>query len=246
MRQANRVSNKAIQEDIQGSIQIGGITPLTTIDFPNHLAAVLYCQGCSWKCSYCHNKHLIPRNIKTDITWQDTMIFLEKRKDFLDGVVLSGGEPLLQKRLPEMCRTIQQIGFKIALHTGGAIPSRLKAILPKLSWVGLDIKGSTSDYEKITGVAGSGDKAFQSLSLLLDSGIDYEVRTTADPKLLNKTDIIKLAKELSEIGVKHYALQQCRSTNSNIVTDTETIDLRPNQELERELKGLFETFEVRT
>ncbi len=228
------------------SFQIGGLTPLTTIDFPEHLAAVIYCQGCSWRCSYCHNPHLIPRNINTDIDWQDIQFFLKQRQNFLDGVVFSGGEPLLQRRLPEMIDAVKQIGFDVAIHTGGSIPTRFKTVLPKLSWVGFDIKAPFVHYEKITGVANSGIQALQSLELLLESGIDYEIRTTVDSQLLNEADILKLAVDISRLGVKHYVLQECRPIKANDTSFTNTIDISTNSKLAIQLNDLFETFIIRT
>lgn len=234
------------KNDLAESFQIGGLTPLTTIDFPDHLAAVLFCQGCSWRCSYCHNPHLIPRNIKTDITWNEVKLFLQKRIGFLDGVVFSGGEPLLQSQLVKIIEDVKQMGFKAAMHTAGSIPTRFKSVLPKLSWVGFDIKGPISHYEKITGVANSGKRAFQSLELLLESGIDYEIRTTVDPGLLSQTDIMELAEVLSHLGVKHYVLQQYRTIDLNMAAQLSTIDLKPDSEIATQLSELFETFEIRT
>ena len=225
---------------------IGGLTPLTTIDFPDHLSAVIFCQGCSWKCSYCHNPHLIPRNIKTDINWQDVQLFLKKRQGFLNGVVFSGGEPLLQRQLPEMIDDARQMGFDVAMHTAGSVPARFKTVLPKLSWIGFDIKGPFSHYEKITGVAKSEKQAWQRLELLLESGIDYEVRTTADPQLLSETDILTLATELSNLGVKHYVLQQCRPVEGSLSGQSNVIDLKPDSEIATKLKDLFEIFSIRT
>ena len=228
------------------SSQIGGLTPLTTIDFPDHLAAVIFCQGCSWRCGYCHNPHLIPRNAETDINWQDVLSFLKQRKGFLDGVVFSGGEPLLQRQLPQMITDVIDMGFEAAIHTSGSIPARFKVVLPKLSWAGFDIKGPFSLYEKITGVNNSGSHALRSLELLLDSGIDCEIRTTADPQLLNAADILKLAAELSSLGVKHYVLQQCRPVYSNVTARTNAIDIKPDSKIAIHLEDMFETFKIRT
>lgn len=225
---------------------IGGLTPLTTIDFPDHLSAVIFCQGCSWKCSYCHNPHLIPRNVKTDLNWQNVQLLLKKRQNFLDGVVFSGGEPLLQRRLPEMIDDAKQLGFEVAIHTAGSVPVRFKTVLPKLSWVGFDIKGPFSHYEKITGVVNSGTQALQSLELLLESDINYEVRTTVDPRLLTEADILKLAIELSNLGVKHYALQQCRPVGLDVMVQSNDIDLKPDSEIATQLNDLFEVFSIRT
>ena len=226
------------------SPQIGGLTPLTTIDFPEHLSAVIFCQGCSWRCGYCHNPHLISRNVETDISWHDIQLFLEQRQKFLDGVVFSGGEPLLQRQLPEMVSEVVDMGFDAALHTTGSIPSRFKTVLPELTWVGFDIKGSSAHYEEITGVANSERKALESLEHLLSSEIDYEVRTTVDPELLNEDDVLNLATNLQMRGVKHYVLQQCRSINTKPSIDT--VDLRPDSVIATQLEKQFETFSIRT
>lgn len=240
------VHSTELQLNIKRPFLIGGLTPLTTIDFPDHLSTVIFCQGCSWRCAYCHNSHLIPRNIKTEINWQDVQFFLKKRQGFLDGVVFSGGEPLLQRRLPEMIDDLRQMGFDVAMHTTGSVPARFRTVLPKLSWVGFDIKGPFSHYEKITGVAKSEIQALQSLELLLESGVNYEVRTTVDPLILTETDILELAAELSNLGVKHYVLQQCRPIESNVTVHFNTVDLKPDSEIATQLNDLFETFSIRT
>ena len=119
-------------------------------------------------------------------------------------------------------------------------------MLPKLSWVGFDIKAPLADYEKITGIANSGNQAFESLELLLGSGVDYEVRTTVDPTLLNQDDILNLATNLSQIGVKHYVLQQCRPNQADITHHTNSVDLNSNGEIATQLGGIFDTFSIRT
>jgi pyruvate formate lyase activating enzyme len=172
--------------------------------------------------------------------------FLKQRQGFLDGVVFSGGEPLLQRSLPEMVKNVVAMGFDVALHTTGSIPARFQTVLPKLSWVGFDIKAPLAHYEKITGIAKSGSQALESLELLLDSGIDYEVRTTIDPKLLNQDDILNLATTLSHIGVKHYVLQQCRPNQANITHHINSVDLIPNCDIATQLDGIFDTFSIRT
>ena len=171
---------------------------------------------------------------------------MKKRQGFLDGVVFSGGEPLLQRRLPEMIDDLRQMGFDVAMHTTGSVPARFRTVLPKLSWVGFDIKGPFSHYEKITGVAKSEIQALQSLELLLESGVNYEVRTTVDPLILTETDILELAAELSNLGVKHYVLQQCRPIESNVTVHFNTVDLKPDSEIATQLNDLFETFSIRT
>lgn len=136
------------------TLRIGGITPLTTIDFPGRLAAVLYCQGCPWRCSYCHNPELLDATTPAEMDWPQVLAFLRKRQGLLDGVVFSGGEPTLQAGLPQALEEVRALGFATALHTGGMYPERLAAVLPLLDWVGLDIKGPEHRYADITGVPG--------------------------------------------------------------------------------------------
>ncbi|MBU0654256.1 MAG: anaerobic ribonucleoside-triphosphate reductase activating protein [Gammaproteobacteria bacterium] len=187
------------------------MVPLTTIDFPGHLAAVLFCQGCPWHCRYCHNPHLLPTNVAGKIPWAEVISFLQERVGFLDGVVFSGGEPLLQPRLPEAMQAVKALGFKVALHTAGIIPARLAKVLPLVDWVGLDIKAPLHAYKRVTGLAGSGFKAEESLDLLLAARhVDYEIRTTVDPGLLGEVDIQQLTTLLARRGVKRHVLQDCR------------------------------------
>ncbi len=122
-------------------MRIGGITPLTTIDFPGRLAAVVYCQGCPWRCSYCHNPELLDATAPAAVPWPQVLAFLQSRRGLLDGVVFSGGEPTLQAALPAALAEVRAMGFATGLHTGGMYPERLAAVLPLLDWVGLDVKG---------------------------------------------------------------------------------------------------------
>ncbi len=190
-------------------LRIGGLTPLTTIDFPGHLAAVVFCQGCAWRCAYCHNPHLLAVGDDGE-GWPRLRDFLSSRRGLLDGVVFSGGEPLFQSGLADAMEGVKSMGFKVALHTAGTHPGRLRRLLPLLDWVGLDIKTSFEHYPQLTGVAGSGGKARQSLALLLESGVDHEVRTTANTNLFDRNSLLALAEELATLGVSRYVLQQCR------------------------------------
>lgn len=218
-------------------LQLGGLVPLTSIDFPGHLAAVLFCQGCPWHCSYCHNPHLLRTDVPSKLEWAEVMRFLQERVGFLDGVVFSGGEPLLQPRLPEAMQAVKALGFKVALHTAGIMPARLAKVLPYVDWVGLDIKAPFHAYKKVTGLAGSGFKAEESLDLLLAAKhVDYEIRTTVDPTLLGEEDIEQLAVLLARRGVKRYVLQACQKPESTV---------NMPRHLRESLTALFPSFEVR-
>lgn len=193
------------------SLRVGGLTPLTTVDYPGELAAVVFCQGCSWRCRYCHNLHLLPIDAEGLIPWVEVRGFLEQRRGLLDAVVFSGGEPTLQPALLRAMSEVRGLGFKVGLHTSGAYPARLPRLLPMLDWVGLDIKALPEGYPAITGVPGSGARAWESLRILLAAGLPLEVRTTplhgteASPEL----DILK--ERLAAVGVKRHIVQHCRT-----------------------------------
>ena len=197
-------------------LRIGGITPLTTIDFPGRLAAVLYGQGCPWRCGYCHNPELLDATTPATVPWPEVLAFLQSRQGLLDGVVFSGGEPTLQAALPAALVQVRALGFQTALHTGGMYPERLQALLPLLDWVGLDIKGPLHAYDAITRTPGSGAKAFASLRHLLASGVAYECRTTWHAGLFSADDLFALADTLADAGVVHWALQECRAPGAAV------------------------------
>ena len=246
------------------ALRIGGLTPLTTVDFPGKLAAVVFCQGCPWRCGYCHNPHLLPAKGlnpvtgSTTLSWAQVREFLERRRGLLDGVVFSGGEPTSQAAIVSAVREIKAMGLRAGLHTGGAYPARLAELLPHLDWVGFDVKARADDYETITDVPGSSAKTMESLTLLLSSGVDYEVRTTVYPGL-DEDGLCSLARTLAAQGVRRYAVQECRlpvrglsacdaqaGTQTGPAGGVSPILHAPLSERARVvLGGLFRTFEVR-
>ena len=127
-------------------LRVGGFTPLSTTDYPNYLSAVVFCQGCPWRCGYCHNPHLLPAHAPGEIAWSDVLSFLRRRWGLLDAVVFSGGEPLAQAGLGDAMRTIRRMGFRVGLHTAGTYPSRLAQVLSLVDWIGFDIKAPFAEY----------------------------------------------------------------------------------------------------
>ena len=195
----------------QGQLRVGGLTPLTTVDYPGELAAVVFCQGCPRHCRYCHNAHLLPSVAVGLIPWAEVRRFLEARRGLLDAVVFSGGEPTLQPSLMGAMEQVRALGFKIGLHTSGAYPARLKKLLPLLNWVGLDIKALPDDYPAITGVPGSGERAWASLRLLLAAGVPLQVRTTLMPGQDGPAELAALRECLANLGVHEHRIQPCRT-----------------------------------
>ena len=195
--------------DMNGLI-IGGVTPLSTLDFPDALAAVIYCQGCPWGCPYCHNEPLREITDQTERDSASVLTWLEGRRGLLDAVVFSGGEPTLQDGLAPVLEAVRAMGFKVGLHTTGMYPDALSGILPLCDWVGLDIKAPRSAYDRITGVSGSGEAAFASLARLLGSGVPFETRTTWHPGLLTEAELAELAGELAAADAGRWIIQGFR------------------------------------
>lgn len=227
-------------------MRVGGVVPFSTVDFPGKLAAVVFCQGCPWRCGYCHNPHLLPFSEGEAGGWQSARAFLARRRGLLDAVVFSGGEPTAQEALPACAREAREMGFAVGLHTGGAYPDRLATVLPWTDWVGLDIKARFSEYSGITGVAASGSKARDSLRLVLESQVAYECRTTVHPGLQSFEDILDLAQSLAHHGVRHYAVQAFRTDGCPDASLAPNPAVRrPTKDWVLRMESLFDSFTFR-
>ena len=192
-------------------LSIGGLAPFSTVDMPGWNAAVLFCQGCPWRCRYCHNAHLRAPLGAAGPVWEDLLGWLEARRGFLDAVVFSGGEPLLQPGLPGAMAQVKAMGFAVGLHTGGCDPRALRDVLPLLAWIGLDLKAPRHAYDRITGVPGSGEAAWEALAITLRSGVPCELRTTWHPDLLSQADLTLLAGALAGAGARQWVIQAFRA-----------------------------------
>lgn len=236
------------------NIIVGGFVPFTTIDYPNKISAVIFLQGCPWRCIYCSNPHLFEfrRPTENDKTnWEYILNVLRKRTKTLDAVVFSGGEASAQA--DEIIKAIEDIHkfaphFKIGLHTNGCFPENLKKLSPHIDWIGFDIKAPCKKYYDITKVKGSGEQALESLQYLLSQNKELEVRTTADPTVLTKEDIIDIAKTITQMGVKKYAIQRYRPVdkeNPNNPSAHEITQFFTDKEFEKTLRGIVCELELR-
>lgn len=229
-------------------LKAGGFVPFTATDYPGHLAAVIFVQGCPWRCGYCHNPHLQARTPDSPLDWDAILDVLRRRTGMLDAVVFSGGEPTMDPALGGAMQVVRQLGFKIGLHTGGTHPRRLRNILPWVDWVGLDVKAGFQDYDTITRVANSGNAAQESLTLLLDAGIALECRSTIHPQLHSPDAILALGQYLHQAGVRNYALQifrtqGCQDTALN--DSGQALHAYPGTRVSDALANLFPSFDVR-
>lgn len=240
------MSTQAPLHPCQRSLRIGGLQPMTTLDYPEHLACVLFCQGCAWRCRYCHNPELIRSSGPTEWGWDKVLDFLHQRQGLLQAVVFSGGEATLQPALPAAMRRVREMGFKVGLHSAGIKPASFGRALAQCDWVGFDVKALEEDTALITGVTGSGQANWRSLELLLASAVDYECRTTVHWDLLDCLRLQRLGERLAALGVRHFAVQLARpqqmldGTLGVTPTPAESAALWPY------LSQLFERFELRS
>jgi len=191
-------------------LNIGGLSGLTTIDFPDRLASVVFLKGCPWRCPYCHNRHLWDAGAGPSMEWREVRDFMKSRTGLLDGIVFSGGEPLGQPALAGAMREMKDMGFLVALHTAGPLPAELRLLLPLLDWVAMDIKAPFPAYESITQTSDSGEAARQCARILLESGVPHEFRTTFHPRLLGRMDLLQIAETLRGMGAESFVLQRYR------------------------------------
>ena len=225
---------------------MGGVVPFTATDYPGQIAAVVFVQGCPWRCGYCHNPHLQPRTRTSPLEWQSVLDLLKRRSGLLDAVVFSGGEPTTDPALAHAMRDVRALGFKVGLHTGGTHPHRLREVLPLVDWVGIDVKADFDNYASVTRVAGSGDRALASLEAVLASGVQYECRTTSHPDLLPENEILRLAQRLSAMNVKHYALQIFRTDGcDDDGLKAASMAGYPRDDLVTQIGALFPAFTLR-
>ncbi len=191
-------------------IPFTGIQGMTTIDYPGHLSAVLFIQGCTWKCRYCHNFKLRDLSEAGSISWEDVKSFLISRQDYLESIVISGGEPTLHPSLPFLLESILELGYKTAIHTNGMHPELLRKMIKRglLNFVAMDIKGPPRAYDRITGCTDTCNAVSRSIDIILSSKIEYEFRTTYHPLILSEEELLETINTLYSIGCRKYYIQK--------------------------------------
>ena len=185
---------------------IAGLVPMSTVDWPDHLTATVFMQGCPWNCFYCHNQALIPARTPGQVAWEEVRALLRRRRGLLDGVVLTGGEALRQDALADAAREVIDMGFQVGLHTAGPYPRRLRDMIASglVDWVGLDIKALPEHYGQVVGRANAAAKAWESLEVLIEAagrgGPDFEVRTTVVPGDVTADDAVEQSPPAAQQG----------------------------------------------
>ena len=162
-------------------MKIYGLQKMTLLDFPGHVACTVFLNGCDMRCPFCHNFELVDGTAKPVMEEEELLSFLKKRTGLLDGVAFTGGEPCLHKDLPELMKKIRELGFAVKLDTNGLHPEMVQKLLEEklIDYVAMDIKNSPRKYALTAGMKTVElDRIKETIALLMNSGIDYEFRTT--------------------------------------------------------------------
>ncbi len=211
-------------------MKIGGLEKLTLLDYPDKVAAVVFAQGCNFRCHFCYNPLLVcPKLLVPDeegngkepfsLREEDFFIFLKTRQKKLDAVVISGGEPTLQTDLPEFIKKIKDLGFLVKLDTNGTNPLMLKNLINKkiIDYVAMDIKAPYEKYETVVGLKLDLQSIQNSVKLLIEGNVAYEFRSTLVPKYHQTEDVILMAKNI--LKARAWYLQKFISNTSLVNPD---------------------------
>lgn len=186
----------------------GGIQKLTLLDFPGTVACTLFTKGCNFRCPFCHNASLIKCSSLPDLTQEEILAFLKKRQGILEGVCITGGEPLMHRTLPDFIRKVKALGYKVKLDTNGSFPYRLSSLIEEglLDYVAMDVKNSLEKYRITTECElHEIQQVTESIALLLSGTIPFEFRTTVCAELHTADDIAKISDMIK--GADKYFIQ---------------------------------------
>ena len=189
-------------------MKIHGLQKMTLLDYPGRVACTVFFGGCNMRCPFCHNFELVTGDAPPVMETEELYAFLGKRRGLLDGVAITGGEPCLYRDLPALLEQIKALGFAAKLDTNGAHPALLKEILDRglADYVAMDIKNSPEKYAQTVGLAAVDlEPVKQSIALLMNSGVDYEFRTTVVAEFHEAADFEGMGQLIA--GAKRYFLQ---------------------------------------
>lgn len=218
-------------------MKISALQKISLIDYPDKIAAIVFTQGCNFRCAYCHNSQLINCQKNGNFTPESIFDFLKSRQGKLEGLVITGGEPTLQPDLPEFIAQVKEMGYKVKLDSNGSNSTMLKKLIDQklVDYIAMDVKAPLDKYEKIVGKKINIAEVKKSIKLIIGSGIDHEFRTTYTDKLLSIADVKGIIKLIR--GAKKYYLQNYVD-NENVLTHH--LDSKPISECWKiELSELF-------
>ena len=207
-------------------MRIDGLQKMTLLDFPGKVACTVFTGGCNFRCPFCHNALLVTKlPEKPDYSEDEILSFLEKRTGLLDGVAITGGEPLLNPDIADFIRKIRSMGYAVKLDTNGSFPERLKAIVGEglVDYVAMDIKNRKEKYAETIGLKNLDlSKIEESVEFLKSGAVDYEFRTTVVEQFHTVEDIRAAAEWIS--GAKRYFLQNFVDSGELICGDVCGVD----------------------
>lgn len=190
-------------------MQIHGLNKTTLLDYPEHVAATIFCGGCNFRCPFCHNSDLVLNPSRQPcIDEEEIFNFLKKRKKILSGVCITGGEPTLQPDLKPFIRKVKELGYLVKLDTNGYKPEVVKELVSEglLDYIAMDVKSGESGYSHASGVSNlTIDKIKASIDFIMNSGIQYEFRTTVVKGIHDRADFEEIGNLIK--GCESYFLQ---------------------------------------
>lgn len=219
---------------------ISGLQKLTLLDYPGHVACTVFTGGCNFRCPFCHNASLVlPEQLAQDTDEQQVLSFLEKRVGVLDGVAVTGGEPLLHKDIGSFLSRVKALGYKIKLDTNGSFPQLLSELVYSglVDRVAMDIKNAPALYPQTVGLESPDMEAVErSKNFLLEGRVDYEFRTTVVKGLHTAESLAEAARWIS--GAKEYYLQQYKDSGN--VLDKDGLSAFSDEQMHALAQGLRE------
>jgi len=228
-------------------MKIGGFQKTSLLDYPETISAIIWTIGCNFRCPFCYNKDIVLGKLGL-ISEKEVLSYLEKRKGMLEGLVITGGEPLLQKDIVDFASKIKKLGYLIKIDTNGCYPKKLQELLDKklVDYIAMDVKAPKKKYEQLTDVKTDLKKIEESIEVIKTNAPDYEFRTTFIPGLLTKEDILNIAKWLE--GSKRFYLQQFKNDTTLISSKLQNVLPYSEQELMETLdiiKPFFKNCNIR-
>jgi len=205
------------------NIKIKGEQKTSLIDYPGKVATVVFVSLCNFRCPYCHNGELVLNEVKDEITPEEIFKFLEKKKKWLDGVCITGGEPTMHPGLIEFAAEIKKRGLRVKVDTNGTNPEMIQELIDKnlVDYIAMDIKASKENYNNATKVNFDIDIIQKTVKMIMDSNVKYEFRTTVVPGLFNDGEAEKIGKWLK--GARKFCLQQFRNNDKTLDPEFQNI-----------------------
>lgn len=223
-------------------MNVQGFQRLTLLDFPEKTAATIFCGGCNLRCPFCHNGSLVRTPLENENQQEEVLKYLQKRQGVLDGVCITGGEPLLQPDLIDFIKKVKAMGFSVKLDTNGALPQKLKNVIPYIDYIAMDVKSSFENYSLATGADIDSSVFKESIEIIKNSGIPHEFRTTAVKGIHTKEDFIAIAKHLK--GENKYFIQKFVDSG-NLLQGGEAFSKEEILEILEEIKKYIPQAELR-